>query len=319
MEVVYIALEVLIAVTSVLGNVLVCWAVKINRALRDTTFCFIVSLALADIAVGIMAIPLAITINVGLHTHVYSCLLMSCVLIVLTQNSILSLLAIAVDRYLRVKIPTRYRIIVTKKRAWITVGICWAASVLNGITPLFGWNKTNESGGNFTHEFKKCGFQEVIRMDYMVYFNFFGWLLLPLVITFSLYAELFWIIRKQRKTMVPNATDSTRYLGKQYKLALSLALVLCLFAACWLPLNLINTISYFCPKYSIVGTPLSIGILLSHANSAVNPLIYAWRIKKFRVSFLQIWNQNFQCKNNINCTNNSDGQTGKEIMTSSSV
>ncbi|XP_032898053.1 adenosine receptor A1-like [Amblyraja radiata] len=319
MEMVYIAMEVLIAVTSVLGNVLVCWAVTINRALRETTFCFIVSLALADIAVGILAIPLAITISIGLHTNFYSCLLMSCVLIVLTQNSILSLLAIAVDRYLRVKIPTRYRNIVTKKRAWITVGICWLASVLNGMTPLFGWNRSSESGWNFTNEYKKCGFQEVIRMDYLVYFNFFGWLLLPLVITFSLYAELFWIIRKQGKMMVPNATDSTRYLGKEYKLAVSLALVLCLFAACWLPLNLMNTISYFCPQYSNLGIPLSVGILLSHANSAVNPVIYAWRIKKFRVSFLQIWNQYFQCKNNINYTNNYGGQIGKETMISCSV
>lgn len=103
----YIGMEVLIAVSSVIGNVMVVWAVRINRSLRDTTFCFIVSLALADIAVGALVIPLAITISIGLQTHFYSCLLVACTVLVLTQSSILALLAIAIDRYLRVKIPMR--------------------------------------------------------------------------------------------------------------------------------------------------------------------------------------------------------------------
>lgn len=103
----YIGMEVLIAVSSVIGNVMVIWAVKINRSLRDTTFWFIVSLAVADIAVGALVIPLAITISIGIQTHFYSCLVVSCTVVVLTQSSILALLAIAIDRYLRVKIPTR--------------------------------------------------------------------------------------------------------------------------------------------------------------------------------------------------------------------
>lgn len=103
----YIGMEVIIAVSSVIGNVMVVWAVRINRSLRDTTFSFIVSLALADIAVGALVIPLAITISIGLQTHFYSCLLVACTVLVLTQSSILALLAIAIDRYLRVKIPMR--------------------------------------------------------------------------------------------------------------------------------------------------------------------------------------------------------------------
>lgn len=67
----YIGMEVVIAVSSVVGNVMVVWAVRINRSLRDTTFCFIVSLALADIAVGALVIPLAITISIGSHAQFY--------------------------------------------------------------------------------------------------------------------------------------------------------------------------------------------------------------------------------------------------------
>lgn len=107
MDMVYISIETAIALASVLGNVLVVLAVCVNRALRNTTFCFIVSLAVADIAVGALVIPLAIVISQGFNTHFYTCLFLSCLLLIITQSSILSLLAIAIDRYLRVKIPTR--------------------------------------------------------------------------------------------------------------------------------------------------------------------------------------------------------------------
>ncbi|KAG7247438.1 hypothetical protein CRUP_017089, partial [Coryphaenoides rupestris] len=105
----YTAMEVLIAALSVFGNVLVVCAVLLNRALRhDTTFCFIVSLAVADIAVGALGIPIAVTLSVGPEMPARCCLAATCVVLVLTQSSILALLAIAVDRYLRVKIPMRY-------------------------------------------------------------------------------------------------------------------------------------------------------------------------------------------------------------------
>ncbi|XP_072886478.1 adenosine receptor A1-like [Hemitrygon akajei] len=316
MYTVYITVEVLIAVISVLGNVLVCWAVRINRALMGTTIFFIVSLAVADIALGILGIPLAIVISFGLHTHFYSCLLMSCILLILTLSSIFSLLAIAVDRYLRVKIPTRYRIIVTPKRAWIAVGVCWLGSFLMGLTPVFGWNNRNsEEWSNFTH--RKCMFLEVVRMDYLVYFYFFFGLLIPLVITFGLYAEIFWIIKKQQSKIVANATDSTKYFRKELNLAISLIVVLSLFAICWLPIQIVNCISYFSSTHIDLEIPTFIGILLSHANSAVNPLVYAYRIKKFRVSFLHIWNHYFRCKNDRLDKDNSDFR--KECNMSSSI
>lgn len=105
---IYISIETAIALASMLGNVLVVVVVCTNRALRNTTFTFIVSLAVADIAVGVLVIPLVIIISLGFHIPFYTCLFLSCLLLIFTQSSILSLLAIAIDRYLRVKIPTRW-------------------------------------------------------------------------------------------------------------------------------------------------------------------------------------------------------------------
>nr|XP_019585994.1 PREDICTED: LOW QUALITY PROTEIN: transmembrane domain-containing protein TMIGD3-like [Rhinolophus sinicus] len=106
----YIIMEIVIGLCAIVGNVLVIWVVKLNPSLQTTTFYFIVSLALADIAVGLLVMPLAIVISLSVTIHFYSCLLMTCLLLIFTHASIMSLLAIAVDRYLRVKLTVRSRI-----------------------------------------------------------------------------------------------------------------------------------------------------------------------------------------------------------------
>lgn len=105
--IVYIILELLIAMFSVLGNVLVCWAVCLNSNLQSITNFFVVSLAVADIAVGVLAIPFSIVISTGFCSNFYGCLFIACFVLVLTQSSIFSLLAIAIDRYIAIKIPLR--------------------------------------------------------------------------------------------------------------------------------------------------------------------------------------------------------------------
>ncbi|KFR17288.1 Adenosine receptor A1, partial [Opisthocomus hoazin] len=248
----YISIEVLIALVSVPGNILVIWAVKMNQALRDATFCFIVSLAVADVAVGALVIPLAIIINIGPQTEFYSCLMVACPVLILTESSILALLAIAVDRYLRVKIPVRYKSMVTPRRAAVAIACCWIVSLLVGLTPMFGWNNLNkmrtaqELNASHTEFVIKCQFETVISMEYMVYFNFFVWVLPPLLLMLLIYLEVFNLIRKQlNKKVSSSSNDPQKYYGKELKIAKSLALVLFLFALSWLPLHILNCITLF--------------------------------------------------------------------------
>lgn len=300
----YICMEVLIAVASVIGNVMVIWAVKINKSLRDTTFSFIVSLAVADIAVGALVIPLAITVSIGLQAHFYSCLLGTCTMLVLTQSSILALLAIAIDRYLRVKIPTRYKRVVTSRRAGLAVVICWMVAFIVGLTPMLGWNNLKhlqENGTIGEDLIVTCEFENVISMDYMVYFNFFGCVLPPLLFMLVLYMEIFYMIHKQlnNKKITSSYSDPNKYYDKELNLAKSLVLVLVLFAISWLPLHIINCVTLFCPQCKKPMFLVYVAILLTHGNSAVNPIIYAFRIKKFRTAFHKIWQQYFCCKETL--------------------
>uniref|UniRef100_A0A8D0BV08 Adenosine receptor A2 n=1 Tax=Salvator merianae TaxID=96440 RepID=A0A8D0BV08_SALMN len=308
----YIAVELVIAVLSITGNVLVCWAVAINTTLKNATNYFLVSLAVADIAVGLLAIPFAITISIGLETNFHCCLFLACFVLVLTQSSIFSLLAVAVDRYLAIKIPLRYKSLVTGKRARGLIAILWILSFGIGLTPLMGWNswaKATENCTAFPNRtgspevgrrpdcLVKCLFENVVTMSYMVYFNFFGCVLLPLLIMLGIYIKIFVVACKQLRQMELMGNSHTT-LQKEVNAAKPLAIIVGLFALCWLPLHVLNCLTLFRPDFarSKPAWVMNLTIILSHANSVVNPIIYAYRIRDFRCTFRKIISQYVLCK-----------------------
>ncbi|KAM3660993.1 adenosine receptor A2b [Ammospiza maritima maritima] len=293
----YIVLELIIAVLSIAGNVLVCWAVAINSTLKNATNYFLVSLAVADIAVGLLAIPFAITISIGFQVDFHSCLFFACFVLVLTQSSIFSLLAVAIDRYLAIKIPLRYNSLVTSKRARGLIAVLWLLSFGIGLTPLMGWHKamsgcpnaTNETGTEPQGCFISCLFENVVTMSYMVYFNFFGCVLLPLVIMLGIYIKIFMVACKQLH-QIELMGNSRTTLQKEVHAAKSLAIIVGLFAFCWLPLHILNCITHFHEGFSRSKPEwvMYVAIILSHANSVINPIIYAYRIREFRCTFRKI-------------------------------
>ncbi|MBN3297429.1 AA3R protein, partial [Amia calva] len=288
---IYTIFEVLIALSCCLGNSLVICAIKLKYSLREPTFCFIISLAVADFLVGAVAIPIAIFINAEKETTFYGCLFICCIIMILTQTSIFSLLAIAIDRYLRVKIPFRYRSNTTQKHSWIAVGVCWLISCILGLIPMFGWHKKDM---NETSSIK-CRFTSVISMSYMVYFNFFGFILIPLLIMVVLYVKIFYLIKKHLKHNSANSTECNTYYVKERKLAQSLALVLFLFAVCWLPLHIMNIIDHI-GKVKIYKAAIHTGILLTHLNSVLNPVVYPFRIHKIQKAYLHLWRTYVLCQ-----------------------
>ncbi|KAL0979543.1 hypothetical protein UPYG_G00186380 [Umbra pygmaea] len=295
-SIIYVVLELLIAMLSVLGNVLVCWAVCLNSNLQTITNFFVVSLALADIAVGVLGIPFAIIISTGFCSNFYGCLFIACFVLVLTQSSIFSLLAIAIDRYIAIKIPLRYNSLVTGQRAKGIIAICWVLSIIIGLTPMLGWNQFPvEQNKTCAPGLMECLFERVVVMDYMVYFNFFACVLIPLLLMLVIYLRIFMAARHQLKLIELKAVHGGKAhstLQKEVQAAKSLAIIVGLFAVCWLPLHIINCFTLFCPKCD--RPPLwvmNIAIILSHGNSVVNPLIYAYRIREFRRTFRRIIRQ----------------------------
>lgn len=86
-----------------------------------------------------------------------------------------------------------------------------------------------------------------------------------------------------------NSPTKLRVLGaarkSEVKATQNLSIIVAFFVICWMPLYTINCVQAFCPKCP-VPVPLLHGcIVLSHLNSAVNPLLYAYHLKDFRNAF----------------------------------
>ncbi|XP_032472085.1 adenosine receptor A2b isoform X2 [Phocoena sinus] len=307
----YVVLELALAALAVAGNVLVCAAVGTSSALQTPTNYFLVSLAAADVAVGLFAIPFAVTISLGFCTDFHSCLFLACFVLVVTQSSIFSLLAVAVDRY---------KSLVTGARARGVIAVLWVLALGIGLTPFLGWNSkdhaTNctepwDGSTNASCCLVKCLFENVVPMSYMVYFNFFGCVLPPLLIMLVIYVKIFLVACRQLQRM--ELMDHSRtVLQREIHAAKSLAMIVGIFALCWLPVHAINCASLFQPAWAKEKPKwaMNTAILLSHANSVVNPIVYAYRNRDFRYTFHKIISRYVLCRTDVR--KSGDGQAGAQ-------
>ncbi|XP_070786769.1 adenosine receptor A1-like [Enoplosus armatus] len=378
----YIATELIIAALAITGNFLVCLAVARNKKLRTVTNYFLVSLAVADILVGLVAIPCAVLTDLGRPRHdLPLCLVLLSILMVLTQSSILSMLAVAAERYMAILLPFRYQRVMSPANARLALLVTWGLGAVSGSVPLMDWRRQPADSDY-------CIFTCVVDMSYMVYFNFFCCLLVPLVAMFIIYGHIFLTVRRQLRRIAvarggaedaraaasgstgtgdagssaaaggagggadtgtgkgtrpsgkckaglrageeagigsvidtettaaftkpglwvasagsscsscapadprpgeSNKAKSSIRTSQELRKATSLFLVLFLFMVCWMPIHLINCILLLCPQCEVPMTLTLAAILLSHANSALNPILYAYRMRSFRHTLMGMW------------------------------
>lgn len=117
----YAALEGLVAVGATVGNGLVIVAFHRERRLRRRTNYYIVSLAVADLLVGLVGIPCAVLSSVGLPKELHLCMFSVSLIIVLCTVSILSLVAVSADRYWAILYPMAYS---TNSNTKIAISTC---------------------------------------------------------------------------------------------------------------------------------------------------------------------------------------------------
>ena len=108
-ELLYTVLEGIVAIGAFVGNLLVVIVFIQDKRLRKVTNFYVISVAIADLFVGLIGIPSAILTRMGLpHNSVYLCLTMLSLLVVLCTISILNLLAVSLDRYWAILHPLDY-------------------------------------------------------------------------------------------------------------------------------------------------------------------------------------------------------------------
>jgi hypothetical protein len=286
---VYISLEAVIGLMSCAGNGIVLLLIIRNRSLKTVTNCFVASLALADLVVGVAVTPIAVLSYLGLPHNFLGCVFTNCFIIAFCTISIFNLLAVALERYIAIIHPFAYTKHLNVKRS-LTANIgLWCVGLFVGFIPMYGWNLKELYNENWI-----CGFVTVIDMKFTVYFIFFGCILVPLFFICAIYFRIYLIVRKQMIQIaaleIPSTTQQESSVPKstlrrEIKAAKSLAIIVFLFASMWIPINVLNSITVMCESCSHPMELLLVTILLSHANSAVNPFLYAYGNSNFRKAF----------------------------------
>ncbi|KAK6191931.1 hypothetical protein SNE40_003504 [Patella caerulea] len=118
------------------GNILTIVAVWKNQLLRITPNMFVVSLAVADLMVGGLVIPMQIcryipSISESLESSKWFCVIKFVIFSTSAVSSVFSMMAIAFDRALYIGYPFRYQTL-SNPRLVITVG--WLLSITLGMT-----------------------------------------------------------------------------------------------------------------------------------------------------------------------------------------
>ena len=95
----YVAGEVIVAILATFGNLLIVYVFCTNRRLRSFRNYYILGLAIADLLIGVIGVPLAILASFGLPRNLYGCLFTCSMIISCCVTSIFCLLAVSVDRF----------------------------------------------------------------------------------------------------------------------------------------------------------------------------------------------------------------------------
>lgn len=183
-----------IILVTIIGNVLVILSVFTYKPLRIVQNFFIVSLAVADLTVAILVMPLNVMLSIlgrwVFDIHICKMWLTSDVLC--CTASILNLCAIALDRFWAITDPINYAQKRTLKRVLLMIGGVWVLSLLISSPPLIGWNDWPEP--EKFHIVQECKLTE--RQGYVIYSSL-GSFFIPLFIMTIVYVEIF-IATKRR-------------------------------------------------------------------------------------------------------------------------
>ncbi|XP_066945797.1 octopamine receptor beta-2R-like isoform X1 [Macrobrachium rosenbergii] len=136
-----------VIVASVLGNLLVIVSVARYHKLRVITNYFVVSMALADMLVALMAMVFNASVQLT-NTWLFGplmCDLWNSMDVYFSTVSILHLCCISIDRYTAIVQPLDYPLRMTVSTVTLMLAIAWISPVFISVLPIFlGWYTTQK-------------------------------------------------------------------------------------------------------------------------------------------------------------------------------
>ncbi|CAN9501093.1 unnamed protein product [Ophioblennius macclurei] len=310
---------------AIVGNILVILSVVCNRHLRIPTNYFIINLAIADLLLGTTVLPVSATLEV-LDRWVFGrifCDIWAAVDVLCCTASIMSLCVISIDRYIGVRYPLQYPMIVTERRALLAMLGVWILAIVISIGPLLGWKQPPSQDDSVCL---------ITEEPFYALFSSLGSFYIPLAVILAMYCRVYVVAKRTTKNleagvMKERQQDSNELtlrihcrnqqiqdmcpasksgagggasaarssltvkllkFSREKKAAKTLGVVVGMFILCWLPFFLALPIGSFNKSLRPPETFFKVIFWLGYFNSCLNPIIYPCYSREFKQAFIRI-------------------------------
>ena len=279
-----------VMVISFVGNILIICVTRRTRCLRKIAYSFVVNMAIADLLTTIINMPESLTVEIRNTNQwlpgdvgVVLCKLLPFCQQVCAFCSILSLLAIALDRYFAICLPLKR--IMSERLSKVIIVFTWLIPIISSAPMFVANNVVEDEGAIFCVEEWPDPFDsDKAPTDYTIIL-FVLFYLLPLIVISSLYScAVFRIWRRKAPGNRSKMTNQVFSRSRQKALKMFITTVVC-FALCWLPYHVAFFLMSYNKTFTKCGLPVDIYFIspfFTHAISAFNPCIYMIFNKDYR-------------------------------------
>jgi len=253
---------------SLFGNIMVCVAVYHSRHLRARVNYLIVSLAIADIIIASIAMPLWMAFELTSFrnmSHETSIKLMKFQMFIDILGgiaSITNLVAISFERLWSVFSPLNHRKYLTNFALLFMIVCAWVYAIFVAATTV-AWYRS---------------------WDYVILYNAIIGFFFPLFLIMVFYLTIFVIVNRSPRTVV-SAQDN-------FRINLTIYIIIGLFVICWAPHFIFSVLHQHCEScYDHLLENLwyrSLSQWLHYANSCVNPIVYGIANAQYKEAFKSV-------------------------------
>ncbi|CAN9509034.1 unnamed protein product [Ophioblennius macclurei] len=278
-----------VGITGMLGNFLVIYAFCRSRSLRTPSNIFIINLAVTDFLMCLTQTPIFFITSMhkqwifgkkGCEMYAFCGALFGIC-------SMMTLMVIAVDRYIVITRPLASLGVMSRKKALSIVAAAWVYSMGWSLPPFFGWSAYVPEGLMTSCSWDYMTFTPSVRSYTMLLFTFVFFI--PLSVIIFCYCCIFRAIRRTTRAITKINCEGTRDSAKRFhkmksewKMAKIALIVILLFVISWAPYSCAALTAF--AGYADMLTPYmnSVPAVIAKSSAIHNPIIYAITHPKYR-------------------------------------